>query len=96
MNVTPSKQMFAAMSAFVDSTIGEAPTDIETTPAAEKRRAARRIAFDFLHDLVRLSMREGVGRYLRERGMPTVVDDVKPNPIKGEKLNHPIIASAND
>lgn len=96
MDVTPNPGMFRAMSAFVDSTVGEAPTAIETSPAAEKRREARRIAFDFLHDLVRLSMRDGVGRYLRERNLPTAQDNVRPNPLKLRSVNSDTIIGPND
>jgi hypothetical protein len=74
--------MYKAMCAFVDSTVGEAPTAIEKTRAADDRREARRVAMDFLHNLVRLAMREGVGRHYRERGWPVVQDEVRPNPVK--------------
>jgi hypothetical protein len=84
MDVTPSPGMYRAMEAFVSSTIGEAPLKSETTTAANNRRQARRVAMDFLHDLVRLSMREGVARDRRERGMPTVQDDVQPNKLARE------------
>ncbi len=96
MNVTPSDRMFKVMATFVDSVVGEAPLAVETTPAAENRRQARRIAFDFLHGLVRLSMREGVARYLREMGQATAEDEIRPSPLKRETLNSPVIASAND
>ena len=82
MDVTPNPGMFKAMCAFTDCVVGEAPTSIETSPASEKRREDRRMVMDFLHNLVRLSMREGVGRHYREMGWPVVEDHVKPNPLK--------------
>lgn len=82
MDVTPPPGMFKAMQTFVDSVIGEAPAAIETSPAAERRREERKTAMDFLHNLVRLSMRMGVARHYQEMGWPTIMDDIRPNPIK--------------
>lgn len=87
MDVTPTPQMFQAMSAFVDATAGEEPGKLETTPAAEKRRSARRSAFDVLHGLVRLSMREGVRRDRASRGMAVAADEVRPNPLRRAAAN---------
>lgn len=85
MDVTPSPGMYRAMAAFVDSAVGEAPLAVETTTPANNRREARRVAFDFLHDLVRLSMREGVARYRMARGEPCVQDEVRPNVLAREQ-----------
>jgi hypothetical protein len=71
MNVTPTPAMFKAMSILVTKLAGEEPGKLEKTPAAERRREARREAFDVLHQLVALSMRTGVARYLQEIGLPT-------------------------
>jgi hypothetical protein len=62
MDVTPTPAMLRAMQAFVNATIGDAPGSHETTTPANNRRAARENAMQFLHNLVRLSMREGVAR----------------------------------
>lgn len=96
MDTTPSPKMYEAMSKFVDSVVGEAPTDVESTTPARKRRQQRRIAMDFLHSLVRLSMREGVGRFIRERGGATVMDTVRPNPLKVEGSGSGTILGAHD
>ena len=96
MDTTPSPKMYEAMSAFVDAAVGEAPTDVESTAPARKRRQQRRAAMDFLHNLVRLSMREGVGRYVRERGGATVADAVRPNPLKVEGPGSSTILGAHD
>src|SRR5689334_9578589 len=85
MNVTPHKKMFEAMEAFVASTVGDAPLAVETTTAANNRREARRRAMDFLHDLVRLCMREGVRRYCVERGLPVIEDEIKPDQLAREQ-----------
>jgi hypothetical protein len=91
MDVTPGTKMFEAMSAFVDATVGENPGPHETTAAAEKRRDARRKVFDFLHGLVRLSMREGIRRDRAARGMPVAADEVQPNPLKRDAANSSLI-----
>lgn len=87
MDVTPPPGMLKAMLAFTDALVGEAPTAIETSPAAEKRRDDRRRVMDFLHNLVRLSMRVGVGRYYEEQGWPTSEDQIRPSPIKKDPVH---------
>lgn len=81
MNVTPPPGLYKVMAALVDKTCGEAPTDKETTPAADERREVRRAMFDVLHNMVRLSMRVGAQRFCEERGLPVVEDQVKPDPV---------------
>lgn len=66
MDVTPGPKMFEAMSRFVDSVIGEKPNPMLIGPEANKIRAAREEAFNFLHKLVGLAMREGVNRAVIE------------------------------
>lgn len=86
MDVTPTPVMFAALERIVDMAVGEAPLKIEKTPAADRRREHRHEMFTILHNLVALSMREGVRRYLQEHGAPvmeataieTAVGDDKP------------------
>lgn len=62
MDVTPTKKMFEVMTIMVDQFVGEAPLAIEKTTVAEQRREARQLAFDVLHRLVHLAMREGAAR----------------------------------
>lgn len=81
MDVTPSPGAFKAMEAFVNATIGEAPLAIETTTAAEQRRAMRANAFDFLHRLYGLAMREGVARLHAEYQKQPLV-----KPINGGRI----------
>lgn len=66
MNVTPTPQMFEAMSKFVEALCGPEPSKIEQGPGADRVRARRRFAFDVLHSLVGLSMKEGVKRAVEE------------------------------
>lgn len=82
MDVTPSKKMFETMQTFTDAVCGEEPTKLDHGPGAQKRRAHRRMVMDFLHNIIRLSMRVGVARYRMERGLPVVEDQVRPNPLK--------------
>lgn len=62
MDVTPSPKMFEAMSKMVDAICGEDPHSKMVGPGAERVRRNRRLLFDFLHQLVALSMREGAAR----------------------------------
>jgi hypothetical protein len=82
MDVTPTKGMLETMEAFTDAVCGEQPDKKDAGPGAMKRRANRRMVMDFLHNLVRLSMREGVGRHYVEMGWPVRQDEVRPNPLK--------------
>lgn len=66
MDVTPGHNMFIAMSRFVDSAIGEAPSPLAIGPMARKIREQRAAAFEFLHKLVAIAMREGVNRAVIE------------------------------
>lgn len=81
MDVTPTKKMLESMLAFTEAVAGEEPGKHEQSPAANKRRNDRRRVMDWLHNFSRLNMREGVGRYLRARGQPTVEDHVRPNRV---------------
>lgn len=71
MDVTPSPAMYKAMCAYTDLACGAAPGKLETTPAAERCRAARQAMMDSLHRFVALAMREGVRRYQEEMGART-------------------------
>lgn len=82
MDVTPNPGMLKAMEAFADACFGEKPGAKDFGPGAIKRRAQHRMAMDFLHNIVRLAMREGVGRHYREMGWHTVPDEIRPNPVK--------------
>lgn len=62
MDVTPTKNMFAAMTRLADAFIGEEPEEKDKSSGAVKRRIARRKMMDVLHSLVALSMREGAAR----------------------------------
>lgn len=66
MDVTPNPKMFAAMQNMVDALVGEEPAMLDVSPGANIRRAKRRGTMTLLHDLVALSMREGVNRAVRE------------------------------
>lgn len=81
MDVTPTRKMLESMLAFTEAVAGEEPTKLEQSPAANERRKQRRMVMDWLHNFSRLNMREGIGRYLRERGKPTVEDHVRPSKV---------------
>lgn len=59
LNTTPTKKAFEAMSKFVDGVIGEAPSKLDHSPSAARRREAREMAFGFLHRMYSLAMRHG-------------------------------------
>lgn len=81
MNVTPTDKMYEAMQTFVDGLVGEAPTKLEKSTAANNRREARGRAMDWLHSFARLCMREGVRRYRDDLGQPNMEDHVRPTSI---------------
>lgn len=81
MDVTPTPKMLQVMQKMVDGLIGEEPLKLEKSTAANSRRNARKQCMDLLHNLVRLSMREGVRRDREARGMPTVEDGIRPDPV---------------
>lgn len=62
MDVTPNDKMFQAMQSFTDALVGEEPTSVEKSGAADRRRSQRRRVMDFLHTFCALSMREGAAR----------------------------------
>lgn len=66
MDVTPSKLMFTAMSNLVDATVGGAPVAVDNSTGANERRIRRQWMFEILHQLVAISMREGVNRAIRD------------------------------
>jgi len=78
MDVTPSDKMYEAMRRIADVLIGPPPLDIETTPAANRRREERMEFMSLMHTFVAMTMREGARRAFEERGMPTA-----PAPMKG-------------
>jgi hypothetical protein len=81
MDVTPTPKMLEVMNKMTDGLIGEEPGKLEKSHGATNRRHARRACMDLLHNLVRLSMREGVRRYLEAQGMATTPDSIKPDPV---------------
>lgn len=89
MDVTPPASAFKAMEAFVQSTVGDKPTDDETSSAAEKQRERYTTAMDFLHNFFALACRHGVAQYLREGGRPVQLSEVKREEIADavRKLN---------
>lgn len=66
MDVTPNNKMFHSMKTFVDGLVGPEPEKLNVTPDATRTRHKRVLAFDFLHQLVAVSMREGVNRAILE------------------------------
>ena len=66
MDTTPSPKMFAAMEKLTDALCGGAPSRLEQSTAANAVRNKRAMCMDVLHNLVTLSMREGVNRAIRE------------------------------
>lgn len=66
MDVTPSNKMYGAMAHFVDAMCGAEPAPLNVGPGARAIRAKRRMAFEFLHRMVGIAMREGVNRQVRE------------------------------
>lgn len=66
MDTTPNPKMLHAMNALVDALCGEEPHMLMAGPGATQVREKRAMAMTILHDLVRLSMREGVNRAIRE------------------------------
>lgn len=66
MDVTPGPQLFHAMSKLVDALVGEAPSTLLVGTAANQIRAKRDMAFEVLHKIVAVSMREGVNRAILE------------------------------
>lgn len=66
MDTTPSPKMFTAMTKLVDSMCGEEPSKLLTGAGATAIRTKRAAAFDVLHLLVALCMREGVNRAIKE------------------------------
>jgi hypothetical protein len=81
MDVTPTPGLLRVMEHLTQEFIGEEPLAVETSTAAQNRRAARRMMMDILHNIVRLSMRIGVARYLMAHGKPVVEDNIKPDPV---------------
>lgn len=82
MDVTPPDGMLRAMMKLTDAAIGEEPMTMERSPAAEKRRMARRRMMDILHDMTAMAMRVGAARALKERGFTTIEAPMK-NPNHG-------------
>lgn len=66
MDVTPSNKMYAAMAHFVNAVCGEEPSPLTVSSGAVLVRAKRRMAFEFLHRMVGIAMREGVNRQVKE------------------------------
>ena len=66
MDVTPNNLMFAAMSKLVDLSAGEDPQLMDQSQGALDRRVKRAMMFDLLHQLVGISMREGVNRAIMD------------------------------
>lgn len=66
MDVTPTTKMFEAMQKLTDAAIGEAPSRLEVSDAANARRLRRQVMMDCLHSLVATAMREGVNRAVRD------------------------------
>lgn len=62
MDVTPPPKMFEAMSKFTDAIVGEAPSPLDHSTGAMRRREKRQHVMDFLHGMVAFSMREGAVR----------------------------------
>lgn len=67
MDVTPTPKMFEFMQKFTDAVIGEEPLAVESSTAANNRRAARVECMSSLHKLVHLAMREGAARAMNPR-----------------------------
>lgn len=66
MDVTPNKKMLIAMMKMCDASIGEEPSELDVSAVANGRRVKRRHMMDLLHQMVALSMREGVRRKVEE------------------------------
>lgn len=66
MDVTPTDKMFRAMQHMVDVLVGEEPNPLNRSAGANARRIKREGCMNLLHDLVAISMREGVNRAVRE------------------------------
>lgn len=82
MDVTPSPKMFQVMTVLVDSFAGPEPSKLLNGPEANRIREKRRLAYDILHGLVGLSMREGVNRAIvearkRQAGILEVPQDME-------------------
>lgn len=66
MDVSPNQKMFQVMTILVDSLCGTEPSKLMISPEATRIRDKRAMAYDILHRLVGLSMREGVNRAILE------------------------------
>jgi hypothetical protein len=69
--------MYEAMGKISDMAIGEAPHPKDMGPGAIKRREARMMFADLMHQFVAMTMREGARRAFEERGMATVAAPMK-------------------
>lgn len=74
MDVTPTPEMLRFIMHLADRFVGEAPLKIETTKAANDRRADRETFIGAMHRFVGLTMRVGVQRWHEERNMPVTKD----------------------
>lgn len=77
MDVTPTQPMYDVMSKMADMAVGEAPHMKDMGPGAIKRREARMMFMDLMHQFVAMSMREGARRAFDERGMATKAAPMK-------------------
>lgn len=66
MDVTPGPRLFDAMAKLVDALCGEEPSKLMIGGEAARIRERRNMAFEVLHKIVGLSMREGVNRAIQE------------------------------
>lgn len=72
MDVTPTPLMYATMEKMADMCVGESPHPKDMGPGAIKRRKARFMFMDLMHQFTAMTMREGARRAFEERGMATV------------------------